>query len=138
MQRKGFVLAGMCTLLLVSGCSQGSVGVSLLDEPATVDQTLPADLHGADVEPDSVRFVAEHEGMSCFLAKPAEPGMANGVCLVAMEAESTACGGPSNNATQLVTLDIAGTEARVVRDGTDTTDLADDGWTQIHENLLVR
>lgn len=138
MQRKSLVLAGICTLLLVSGCSRGSAGVSLLDEPATADQILPADLHGDDVEPDSARFVAEHEGMSYLLAKPAEPGMANGVCLVAMEAESIACGGPSSNATQLVTLDTAGTEARVVRDGTETTDLADDGWTQIHENLLVR
>lgn len=138
MQRKSLVLAGVFTLLLVSGCSQGSTGVGLLDEPTTADQTLPADLHGDDVEPDSARLVVKHEGMSYFLAKPAEPGMANGVCLVAMEAESIACGGPSSNATQLVSLDTAGTEARVVRDGTDTTDLTDEGWTQIHENLLVR
>ncbi|GAA1121822.1 hypothetical protein [Citricoccus alkalitolerans] len=138
MQRKGLVLAGAFSLLLFSGCSQGSGGVGLLDEPATADQTLPADLYGGDVEPDSARWVAKHEGISYFLAKPAEPGLAHGVCLVAMEAESIACGGPSSNATQLVSLDTAGTEARVVRDGTDTTELTDEGWTQIHENLLVR
>lgn len=138
MQRKSLALAGVFTILLVSGCSQGSAGVDLLDEPATADQTLPAEFHGDDVEPGSARFVAEYEGMSYFLAKPADPGMANGVCLVAMEAESMACGGLSSDATQLVALDVAGTEARVVRDGTDTTDLADDGWIQIHENLLVR
>lgn len=138
MQRKRFVLAGVCVLLFVSGCSQGSAGVSLLDEPTTADQTLPSDLYRGAVEPGSARFVAEYEGMSYFLAKPADPGMASGVCLVAMEAESMACAGLSSDATQLVGLDVAGTEARVVRDGTDTTDLADDGWTQIHENLLVR
>lgn len=138
MQRKGFVVAGMCMVLLVSGCSQGSAGVGLLDEPPISAQALPADLYGSDVEPDSARFVAEYEGMSYFLAQPAEPGMAHGVCLVALETESIACGGPSSDATQLVTLDVAGTEARVVRDGTDTTGLADEGWARIHENLLVR
>jgi hypothetical protein len=139
MQRKSLVAAGMCTLLLVSGCSsQAGAGIGLLDEPATADQALPANLYRDDVEPDSARFVAEHEDISYFLAKPADQGMANGVCIMAMEAETSACSGPSNVDTQLATLEFAGTEARAVRDGADTTDLTDDGWTQVHENLLVR
>jgi hypothetical protein len=139
MQRKSLVAAGMCTVLLVSGCSDdASAGVSVLEEPATADRTLPANLYRGDVEPDSARFVAEHEGISYFLAKPADPGIASGVCIVAMEAEWSACGGPSNVDTQLATLEIAGTEARAVRDGADITDLTEKGWVQVHENLLVR
>lgn len=138
MQRKSLALAGVFVLFLVSGCSQGSAGVDLLGEPATANQALPADHYEAEVEPGSARFVADHEGTSYFLAKPAEPGMAYGVCLVAKEAKATACGGPSSNATRLVTLNVGGTEARAVRDGADTTDLTEEGWIQIQENLLVR
>lgn len=76
--------------------------------------------------------------ISYFLAKPVDPGIASGVCIVAMEAESSACSGHSNVATQLATLEMESTEARVVRDGVDVTKLTDDGWGQVHENLLVR
>lgn len=139
MQRKTLVAAGIGMLLLASGCSsQASAGVSVLDEPAATDLTLPAHLYSGALQPDSARFVAAHEGISYFLAKPADPGMAGGVCIVAMETESSACGGPSNVDTQLATLGVAGTEARVIRDGADATDLIGDGWTQLHENLLVR
>jgi hypothetical protein len=139
MQRKGLAAAAICMLLLVSGCSnQAKSGIGVLDEPAANDRTLPANLYRGEMEPDSARFVGEHEGISYFLAKPADPGMAGGVCIVAVEAESSACGGPSNVDTQLATLGVAGAEARVVRDGANTTDLTDDGWTQVHENLLVR
>ncbi|MGJ9425962.1 hypothetical protein ACHABX_08990 [Nesterenkonia halotolerans] len=138
MQRKSFVLVGLCALFLVSGCGQDGTGVSLLEESASTERRLPADLYGAAVKPDSAQFLAEHEGVSYFLGRPTDPGMANGVCLVAMEAESTGCSGPSSDPTRLATLDVLGTEARVVRDGADVTDLGNDGWTQVHENLLVR
>ncbi|NUL44963.1 hypothetical protein F7P69_07105 [Cellulosimicrobium funkei] len=90
------------------------------------------------MEPDSARFVAEHEDVSYFLAKPADPGMAGGACIVAMEAETSACGGPSSVDTGLGILGFADTEVRAVRDGADTTRLIDEGWTQVHDNLLVR
>jgi hypothetical protein len=143
-QRRYLTATAMLALLLVSGCSQSSAGIAVLEEPVTAQDQLSdgdgqlEDSALQDLKPESARFLTEHEGISYFLAAPAEPGMAGGVCIVAVEAGVTGCFGPGNGQSEMGTLGFEGHQATVVRDGADVTGLTDDGWTQVHDNLLVR
>jgi hypothetical protein len=143
-QRRYPTMTAMLTLLLVSGCSQSGAGFAVLEEPATVQDQLSVgdgrleDSALQDLEPDSARFLAEHEGISYFLASPVDPGMAGGVCIVAVEAGVTGCFGPGNGQPEMGTVSFEGQQATAVRDGANVTGLTDDGWTRVHDNLLVR
>ncbi|MGW9551020.1 hypothetical protein ACWG8W_08195 [Citricoccus zhacaiensis] len=139
MKRRIGTVLGLGALLMVTGCSQGGTGIALLDEPATGQLEAPA---WEGIDPQSVRFVADHEGVSYYLATPADPELDGGLCLVAGEPGAIACGGPSPDGpppgSPVLTLDFGTGEAAVFRDGADTSELTDEGWTQVHENLLVR
>lgn len=148
MKRRIGMVLGLGALLMVTGCSQGGTGIALFEEPAgaadsidTAAGPLEADAWEG-IDSQSVRFVADHEGVSYYLATPADPELAGGVCLVAGEPGAIACGGPSPDGpppgSPVMTLDFGTGEAAVFRDGADTSKLTDEGWTQIHENLLVR
>ncbi len=139
MKRRIGTVLGLGALLMVTGCGQGGTGIALLDEPAT--EPLEADAWEG-IDPQSVRFVADHEGVTYYLATPADPELDGGVCLVAGEPGAIACGGPSSAGpppgSPVLTLDFGTGEAAVFRDGAETSDLTVEGWTQVHENLLVR
>jgi hypothetical protein len=119
--------------LLLSGCAQGGTGINILDTPPADKDALPADFDSSAIQPDSARYAAEHEGISYFLAKPVEPAAAAAVCIVVVEPGMIGCGGAPE-----ATVGFGGGEAQTVRDGDDVTELTDQGWTQIHDNLLVR
>jgi hypothetical protein len=118
---------------LLSGCAQGGTGIDILDTPPADKDALPAGFDSSALQPDSSRFAVEHEGISYFLATPAEPAAAAAVCIVVVEPGVIGCGSVPET-----TVGFGVGEARTVRDGADVTELTDQGWTQVHENLLVR
>lgn len=145
-RRIGWML-GLGALLMVTGCSQSETGIALLDEPATDADSI--DVGAGPLEPDawegidpqSVRFVAEHDGVTYYLAEPRDPELDGGLCLAVVEPGALACGGPSQGApadAAVLILDYGTGAAAVFRDGDDTSVLADQGWTQVHPNLLVQ
>jgi len=135
-QRNRLACCGIAMALLLSGCAQGGTGINILDTPPADKDALPADFDSSAIQPDSARFAVEHEGISYFLAKPAkpaEPAAAAAVCIVVVEPGIIGCGSAPETL-----VGFGGGEAQTVRDGDDVTELTDQGWTQIHENLLVR
>lgn len=133
MKLRYLTAAGTIALLSVSGCGQNPTGISLLEEPATASDELPAEFDSHPLEADSARFATEHDGVSYFLAKPAENEAAASVCIVAVEPGVSGCSGSAETA-----ISFLGVEARTVQDDADIDDLVDEGWEAVHDNLLVR
>lgn len=121
------------SLISVAGCGQNTTGIDILENPPTSADELPADFDTSTLQPDSARFVTEHEGISYYLAKPAATGSASSVCIVAAQPEVIGCSGSPE-----VTTGFDDREVRSVRDGADVDELIKQGWVSIHENLLVR
>lgn len=136
------LLAAGLSLPLLAGCSASSAasGIELLDEPATEADALPPDSDVGGFQPGSARFAAYVDGRTYYVAKARPPRDADmeadkantGVCLVVPEEGITGCGG------RTVGLDFDGGKAQVVLDGEDASALVQDGWTQVHRNLLLR
>lgn len=90
-------------------------------------------------DPSTVRFAAESGGFQFYLARPAdEPG----VCLIQFADETTDQWGSicKTDGGPVLTANLLGygSEAAVVADGAEVEDFLVQGYTSIHENVIVR
>jgi hypothetical protein len=66
----------------LSGCLDGGSGFAVLDRPAESADALPTDLPDYafdNLDPESARFVADHDGVELYLTRGAD----SGICLLA-------------------------------------------------------
>jgi hypothetical protein len=136
---KRMVLAAVMGLaaLLVAACG-GPEGVAAFEVEAAPRDALPAYLKAAELDAASSRFLAESDGVAFYAAKPAADGAASAACIV-IDGErdgSSWVVGCSEKAP--VATGIDGVRAMLVTDGFDSSKLQQDGWRELHPNLLVK
>ena len=136
---KRMVLAAVKGLaaLLVAACG-GPEGVAAFEVEAAPRDALPAYLKAAELDAASSRFLAESDGVAFYAAKPAADGAASAACIV-IDGErdgSSWVVGCSEKAP--VATGIDGVRAMLVTDGFDSSKLQQDGWRELHPNLLVK
>ena len=136
---KRMVLAAVMGLaaLLVAACG-GPEGVVAFEVEAAPRDALPAYLKAAELDAASSRFLAESDGVAFYAAKPAADGAASAACIV-IDGErdgSSWVVGCSEKAP--VATGIDGVRAMLVTDGFDSSKLQQDGWRELHPNLLVK
>lgn len=137
------LVAGIC--LAVSACggetSQGGTAlIAALKAEQSAKDKLPAHITEAGVDPESTRLAAERDGYAFYLAIPAEVHGADEACVVIENLKDetgwmTACSTIAGNIPMVG--QIRGVSASVVPDNYDATTRIENGWQQIHENLLV-
>ncbi|WP_299170019.1 hypothetical protein, partial [uncultured Arthrobacter sp.] len=135
------LLASLC--ISIAGCSSSPIAALEADQTAQDEfpESLSAEVFGID--PDSVRFAATKEGIDFYLAQQGTPNGERGVCVVINviedpERATAACSG-SVSSVQPLTAGMTGyADAEVVTDDFDTSDLVQEGWEQVHSNLLVQ
>ena len=128
---------GAVGLLGLVGCSGGD-GIAAIDRAATSDDQLPGYVLTQDLDVGTVRQVVEHDGVSYFISEPKED---NGFCVIRTKGQNetawgTACGTGGGMITNQTT-GIPGV-VTLVTDGYATDGLEEEGWTKIHDNLLIR
>ncbi|NUL47873.1 hypothetical protein F7P69_22105 [Cellulosimicrobium funkei] len=136
--------AALLTLPALTGCQGASAEgrLAILEEDPADPVPGYVDALGI-LAPGSARFLGAADGMEYYVGEQAATrGI---VCLVPVNAEdpeaegAVACSTESDNVV-LMTKDVHG-EAALVADGADdqTLDrLAEDGWTEVSQNLWVR
>ena len=137
----GHIAAILAGALLLSGCG-GTTGLAALDRPATAEDTLPGHVTiPPEVEPESVRLLVEDgrfqyygsqdadRRLGCFLIVATDKAEDQVTSCVEMKAQ------PFNVA---VAAPVAGISASFVADGFNTAQLESEGWTKIHDNVLVQ
>jgi hypothetical protein len=138
-RKRALCIAGALGLsLTVAGCSGGD-DIAALDRAATSQDQLPDyALTPPNVDVGSVRQVLERDGVTYFISKASE---GTGFCLTRTKGQDpeifgTGC---SPEAGQVITQAVAGIPETVmlVTDGYDTEDFESEGWTRIHDNLLI-
>jgi hypothetical protein len=136
---KRMVLAAVMGLaaLLVAACG-GPEGVAAFEVEAAPRDALPAYLKAAELDAASSRFLAESDGVAFYAAKPAADGAASAACIVidGQRDGSSWVVGCSEKAP--VATGIDGVRAMLVTDGFDSSKLQQDGWRELHPNLLVK
>jgi hypothetical protein len=136
---KRMVLAAVMGLaaLLVAACG-GPEGVAAFEVEAAPRDALPAYLKAAELDAASSRFLAESDGVAFYAAKPAADGAASAACIVidGQRDGSSWVVGCSEKAP--VATGIDGVRAMLVTDGFDSSRLQQDGWRELHPNLLVK
>ena len=125
-------------VLLLAGCSNAA-GIKALDREATADDVLP---EGFAVEElvGQPRFLATRDGVKYFVARGRTGATA---CVVAVPESDpndawAACGPLGSDQVIVTTSSEDGTSTQLVRDGFDSKKLESEGWTRIHDNLLIR
>jgi hypothetical protein len=136
---KRMVLAAVMGLaaLLVAACG-GPEGVAAFEVEAAPRDALPSYLKAAELDAASSRLLAESDGVAFYAAKPAADGAASAACIV-IDGErdgSSWVVGCSEKAP--VATGIDGVRAMLVTDGFDSSKLQQDGWRELHPNLLVK
>lgn len=133
------VLAAVTGLaaLVLTACG-GPEGVGAFAEEATPRDALPGYLKAAELDPASSRLLAESDGVAFYAAKPAADGAASAACIVidGRRDGSSWVVGCSEKAP--VATGIDGVQAMLVTDGFDSSELQQDGWRELHPNLLVK
>lgn len=129
-------VTGLAALMLAA-CG-GPEGVGAFEEEAAPRDALPAYLKAAELDSASSRFLAESDGFAFYAAKPAADGAASAACIVidGQRDGSSWVVGCSEKAP--VATGIDGVQAMLVTDGFDSSALRQDGWQELHPNLLVR
>jgi len=131
--------AALGAALLLGGCSNAA-RISALDRDATAEDALPSGFSAEnDAASETTRLLATHDGVkyfvsatdaggSCLFVVPeANPGLGSAGCK-----ESPTTGG------EIITVSGRVSPAKLVTDGFDSKKLESEGWTKIHENLLVK
>ncbi|MDN5754269.1 MAG: hypothetical protein ACTHWW_00065 [Arthrobacter sp.] len=133
------LLVPLLALPLLAGCSSpADQGIELLDEPATAQDELPSDLHVGGFEPDTVRFAAQVDGLSFYMARAATGDARQsaesdeGLCLIVAEEDHIACAG--------MPFDVSfyGISARIEADDFEASKLTSEGWDQVQKNLFLK
>jgi len=130
--------AALGAVLLLGACSNAA-GIKALDRPATAEDALPESF-AVDEFDGQTRLLATHDGVKYFGARGKDAGTA---CIAAvLETDPkdawAACGPFSSDPVIVTTSGKDGTETKLVRDGFDSKKLESEGWTRIHDNLLIR
>ncbi|MGF9662478.1 hypothetical protein AAIH25_11480 [Arthrobacter crystallopoietes] len=136
---KRMVLAAVMGLAaLVAAACGGPEGVGAFEVEAAPRDALPAYLKAAELDAASSRFLAESDGVAFYAAKPAADGAASAACIVidGQRDGSSWVVGCSEKAP--VATGIEGVRAMLVTDGFDSSRLQQDGWRELHPNLLVK
>jgi len=142
MNRRAIAVFSIAAVLGLTGCS-APAGLKVLDREATAEDKLPesVSLTGVDlnVEAGTARLLATFDDVQYFGAKSSTSGA---VCLIAVpvglpERWRAGCSAVARSE-QIVTISGGdGTEAKLINDGVDTNRPEYQGWTRVHENVLI-
>lgn len=117
----------MLLMVFLAGCSSSGVSYALLDREAQSSDQLPEQVidGSADIDPNSSRFVGDHDGADLWLARAER---ADTVCLVVFPNEAdwvVGCGAEGGG------LGVG--DYMVVPDGSPSPD----GATKLSDNVYV-
>jgi hypothetical protein len=132
----GTVAVGVASILGLSGCtSTTDPGVEALDRAATSVDYLPDNVLAQGVLTETVRYLAEHEGITYFVAESDTEGL----CVIQTQNHGEAVWAVVCGPGPIVSSQAAGipTTVALVTDSF-TGDDFDDDWTKIHANLYLR
>jgi hypothetical protein len=129
-------VSGVLTVLASAGCSGGPEGVAALEQDATAGDALPAYVQDARINTASSRLLGEADDLSFYVAKPADASAASAVCVIVDRGRVQDWGSGCSQSAP-VSLMTGGVEAMLVPDGFNAGKLVDEGWAQLHANLLV-
>lgn len=137
-KRLGVAVVLASAIAAASGCTNAAHGIAALDREPTAEDRLPAIIVTEGVDPDSIRKVAEQEQVAYFIG---ETGDGQGYCAYAVK-ESEFVGGCGSGRGQLVTVSPGGAselpQLTLVMDSHDAENLRRDGWSEVHDNILIR
>jgi hypothetical protein len=131
--------------ILLGGCTAPS-GIKALDRQASAEDRMPDGItfSGTQVKAENARLLAEKDGVKYFAAKA---DATHEACLVIAphtdtdtdpSATSSGCGSLMNSGREVVTVNNAtGKSAVLVDDGIDTKQWESEGWTKVHDNVLI-
>ena len=122
----------------LSACSSHT-GIAALERPPVTADALPAEVMLVDnIDRDSARLLTTHEQIRYFTA--ASPGTTDACIIVfpsGVDSQWVAGCGLLGSTDIIVTASIGAKAATLVRDDADTRVLESEGWTRIHENVLI-
>lgn len=140
MQLKQLAASGVLAIAVVglSACSGADYGIAALERDATSEDQLPAFVSDESVNVESTRKVAEQDGVSYFIGTMADR---EGFCAYSV-VEDDFIGGCGTASGKVVTVSPAAgsdlPQMTLVTDSYSGDDLERDGWSQVHENLMIR
>lgn len=140
MQFKQLAASGVLAIAVValSACSGADYDIAALERDATSEDQLPAVASDESVDDESIRKVAEQNGISYFIGtmKDRERFCAYSVV------EDDFIGGCGAGSGKVVTVSPAADsdlpQMTLVTDAYSGDDLERDGWSQVHDNILIR
>lgn len=124
----------------LSACSSHT-GIAALERPATPDDALPAEVMlGDTIDRDSARLLTTHEQNRYFAATSPH---STDACIIVVPSDSSSpwvagcglLGAPDIIVTASITPGKS--SASLVRDDADTRTQESEGWTRIHDNILI-
>lgn len=131
--------AALGAALLLGGCSNAA-GISALDRDATAEDALPGGFSAeGEAAPETTRLLVTHDGVKYFVGAKDS----GGTCLFVVPETNPGLGvaGCKESPTtggEVLTVSGRVSPTTLVTDGFDSKKLESDGWTRIHENLLVK
>ncbi|MDR6988310.1 hypothetical protein J2Y66_002814 [Paenarthrobacter nitroguajacolicus] len=142
MNRRALAVGAVVAALGLAGCSSPA-GPKVLAREATAEDQLPesVSLSGVDldIKAGTSRLLATHEDVKYYGAKSSTGGSA---CLIAVpeglpERWVAGCAA-AGTGEEIVTLTaVDGSQSKLINDGVDAGQPKYQGWTKIHENVLV-
>jgi hypothetical protein len=127
----------------LAGCAPQPAGPKVLAREATAEDQLPepVSLSGVDleVEPGSARLLATHDDVRYYGARSSIGGSA---CLIVVpvgvpERWVAGCAAAATGEEILTLTGVDGSMTKLISDGVDASQPKYQGWTKIHENVLV-
>jgi hypothetical protein len=122
----------------LSACSSHT-GIAALERPSTPDDALPAEVMLDDtIDRDSARLLTTHEQKRYFTATTPH---STDACIIVVPSDANSqwvagCG--LLGATDIIVTASTGAKAAtLVRDDADTRAQESEGWTRIHDNILI-
>lgn len=141
MRLKRLAASGVLALAVVgiSACSGAEYGIAALDRDPTSEDQLPDFVLTRDLDVDSVRKVAENDGVSYFIGKMED---VEGFCVYPVIGEKWIGGCGATTTDQIITVDAAAypevPQVTLVADAYDTDGLQRDGWVEVQKNVFIR
>jgi hypothetical protein len=127
-------------MAMLAGCSGHGAGLEVLGREPAGGDLVPAEVAAAGgLEEGTTRLLAEADGKAYYVSEIAGP--AHDLCLSLLAGEDKAepvdwthgC-----SAGIPLTVERSGVRAQLVPDGFDASSLIEQGWRQLHPNLLVQ
>jgi hypothetical protein len=127
-------------MLQLSACS-GHTGIQALERQSTPSDVMPTEIELADtVDKESSRLLTTHEQVRYFVA--ASPDSSEGCIIVVPPGADpqwfAGCSALGASDVIVTASTMPGNiSASLVRDDADTRTLESEGWTRIHDNILI-